>query len=85
LPGSPPPPDCVPPFLSFVGNLACFLLGSLEPLSQETMDELYKNHGSYVSQIAHRSNDLVAERFLLMEDAKLHRLDAAQSSVGMEQ
>jgi hypothetical protein len=54
----------------------------MEPLSQETLDELYPNHGNYVSAIAHRTNQLVSDRFLLPEDAELHKTDAGESSFG---
>jgi hypothetical protein len=80
--GAPPPPDCLPALLSFVGNLACLLTGSYEPLPQETLDELYRNHGKYVSQIVQRSLQLVGKRFLLLQDAVDHIVDAAHSDVG---
>jgi hypothetical protein len=80
--GAPPPPDCLPALLSFVGNLACLLTGSYEPLPQETLDELYPSHGRYVSRIVRRSFRLVAQRFLLPPDALDHVVDAAHSDVG---
>jgi hypothetical protein len=54
----------------------------MEPLSQEALDELYPNHGQYVSAIAHGTNKLVGDRFLLPEDAELHKTDAGESSFG---
>jgi hypothetical protein len=81
-PGAPPFPDCNPSFIAPLGSLACFLSGSLAPLSQATLDQLYPNHGRYVNQIAQRTNALVGMRFLLSEDAELHRTAAGESSFG---
>jgi hypothetical protein len=81
-PGAPPFPGCNPPQIAPLGSLACFLSGSLAPLPQGTLRELYRNHGSYVSQIAQRTNALVAERFLLPEDAELHKTAAGESIFG---
>jgi hypothetical protein len=83
-PGAPPPPGCVPlpPPLAAIVGLACLLNGSMAPLPQETLDELYPNHGKYVRQIAQRANDLLEQRFLLPEDAELHREDAGESAFG---
>jgi hypothetical protein len=89
-PGAPPFPGCIPSLepglpdflLRFIASLGCRTVGSMEPLSQETLDELYRNHGKYVSAIAHRTNQLVSDRFLLPEDAELHKTDAGESSFG---
>jgi len=81
-PQTPADSPCLPPALAGLGGLACFLSGSLAPLPQQTLDELYPNHGKYVSQIAHRANDLVADRFLLPEDAELHKTAAGESEFG---
>jgi len=81
-PGAPPPPGCIPPELSFIANLACGLNGSYEPLPQEVLDELYPNHGRYVRQIAERTNALVKARFLLPDDAELHKTDAGEAPFG---
>jgi hypothetical protein len=88
--GAPPFPDCIPStgdpgtdfLLQLIAGLACRLNGSLEPLSQATLDDLYPNHGSYVRQIANRSNRLVRDRFLLPEDAELHKTAAGESQFG---
>ena len=81
-PQTPLDSPCLPPALAPLGGLACFLSGSLAPLSQEALDALYGTHGKYVSQIAGRANDLVAARFLLPEDAELHRTAAGESEFG---
>lgn len=81
-PGAPPPPGCIPPELSFIANLACRLNGSYEPLPPEVLDELYPNHGRYVRQIAERTNALVKARFLLPDDAVLHKTAAGEAPFG---
>ncbi len=81
-PGAPPFPACNPPEIAALGALACFLSGSLAPLPQASIDQLYRNHGSYVSGIAHSANGLVAARFLLPEDAEAHKTSAGEASIG---
>jgi hypothetical protein len=81
-PGAPPFPGCNPPLLAPIGNLACLLTGSLAPLPEATLDALYPNHGSYASQIARRTEALVAARFLLPDDAVLHTTTAGESEFG---
>jgi hypothetical protein len=72
----------LPPFLIPIANLACRLSGTVTPLDAETLDELYPNHGSYVSQIAQRSNELAEAGFLLPKDASKLKVDAALSHIG---
>ena len=81
-PQTPADSPCVPSALAGLGGLACFLSGSLAPLPQATLNMLYSNHGSYVSRIAHRANVLVKARFLLPEDAELHKTAAGESEFG---
>lgn len=89
-PDIPPFPGCIPSLepgfpdflLQFIASLACRLNGSLEPLSQATLDELYPNHGDYVSGIADLTNQLMADRFLLQADGEIHKTDAAESDIG---
>ena len=76
------PPACNPPPIAPLGSLACFLSGSLAPLPQATLDGLYRNHGKYANQIAQRTEALVAQRFLLLEDGVLHTTAAGESSFG---
>ena len=80
--GAPPFPGCNPPALAPLGNLACLLSGSQAPFSQETLDALYPSNGKYVNQIAQRTNQLVKSRFLLPEDAELHKTAAGESPFG---
>jgi hypothetical protein len=58
----------LPPFLQQIANLACFLAGSTHPFDDATFDDLYRNRGSYVSQVIHAANALRDEGFLLQED-----------------
>lgn len=72
----------LPPFLIPIANLACFLSGSVLPFDQATLDELYPNHGSYVSAVTREANELVRQRFLLHRDAAAIKLEAARSGIG---
>ena len=47
-----------------------------------TLDSLYRNHGKYVSGVAHVTNDNVRDGYLLEEDGELIKEDAGESSVG---
>ncbi|PLT32715.1 alpha/beta hydrolase domain-containing protein [Bacillus sp. V5-8f] len=61
----------------------CFLYGSHEPFSQEKLRTLYPNHGTYVSRVNKATNELLRQQgFLLEEDAKMIREDAAKSRIG---
>jgi hypothetical protein len=72
----------LPGFLRAIGNLACFLGGSVLPFDQATIDELYPNHGSYVSQVTQAANALEAGDLMLPMDASTIRVSAAESSIG---
>lgn len=58
----------LPALLKFIGNLACYLSGSVTPFSDEKIEELYPNRGQYVSKVARAANDLQRQGFLLRED-----------------
>ncbi len=47
-----------------------------------SIEERYRNHGTYVSQVAHAVNDLVKDRFLLSEDGEKIKEKAEQSNIG---
>ncbi|MCM3768289.1 alpha/beta hydrolase domain-containing protein [Neobacillus niacini] len=64
------------------GGGFCYLFGSHEPFSAEKLKSLYRNHGSYVSAVTQAANDVIKQGFLLKEDAKKIREEAAQSKVG---
>jgi hypothetical protein len=72
----------LPPFLIPIANLACRLSGTVSPFDDETLAQLYPNHGVYVSQIAQRTNALLRERFLLSKDASKLKTAAALSQIG---
>jgi hypothetical protein len=59
----------LPPFLKPIGNLACFLAGSVTPFDEATLDMLYPNHGTYVSQVSHAVKSLKSQGLLLQSDA----------------
>jgi len=59
----------LPDFLQRLGNLACFLAGSVEPLDEATLNMLYRNNGVYRSQISHPVKSLKSEGLLLQGDA----------------
>ena len=72
----------LPPFLIPIANLACRLSGTVTPFDDETLHELYPNHGTYVSQVVRAANDLSRDGFLLPKDRNLLVVRAALSDVG---
>ena len=72
----------LPPFLQQIGNLACRLASSVTPFDPETLDELYPNHGSYVSPVTHAANQLRSDGFLLNPDRATIVTTAARSGIG---
>jgi hypothetical protein len=71
----------LPPFLRFIGNLACFLASSVTPFDDATIDDLYPNHGTYVNQVMHATNDLRMQRLLLPKDEQKIRATALTSPI----
>jgi hypothetical protein len=69
----------LPGFLQPLLNLFCRLAGTAVPLDDATLDELYPNHGQYVSAVAHEIKRLRDEGFLLQQDAQIIHLRAAIS------
>ena len=72
----------LPPFLQQIGNLACFLGGSTIPFDGATLDELYPNHGTYVSQVVRAANDLARAGLLLPKDRQKIVAAAVGSPIG---
>lgn len=72
----------LPPFLQNIGNLACFLASSVTPFDDATLDALYPNHGVYVGQVVHVSNQSRQDGFLLPEDRSAIVTAAAGSPIG---
>jgi hypothetical protein len=79
---SPNPALPLPPPLDQLGNLICRLSGAVFPFDEALLSSLYPNHGSYVSQIAARTNALRKDGFLLEEDAEALIEEAAESTIG---
>ena len=59
----------LPPFLQQIGNLACFLAGSVTPFDDATLQMLYPNRGQYVSGVAQAVESLKSQGLLLQGDA----------------
>jgi len=59
----------LPPFLINIGNLACFLSGSVFPFDQMTLDTLYRNDGQYTSKVMAAVKALKSQGLLLQRDA----------------
>ncbi len=60
----------------------CFLFGGFDPFSPADLDRRYRNHGSYVSQMARAVKRSQKEGFLLRPEAARLRRDAAGSDIG---
>ena len=60
----------------------CILYGSHTPFDQATLDYLYPNHGSYVSEVAHANNYNLAQGYILKIEAKADQKEAAHSNIG---
>jgi hypothetical protein len=63
-------------------SLFCVLYGTHVPFDQAKLASLYSTHGSYVSKVAKAVQDVVAQGFLLREDAQTLLTDSAQSDIG---
>lgn len=64
------------------GASFCVLFGTHIPFGEETLDELYRNHGRYVSAVTHVDNRNVADGFIVRAAARENHLEAARSDVG---
>ncbi|MBS4210894.1 alpha/beta hydrolase domain-containing protein [Neobacillus rhizophilus] len=60
----------------------CYLFGSHDAFNQAKLDNLYFNHGDYVSAVSSAVNKVVKQGFLLKDDAKTIRDEAAKSVIG---
>jgi len=61
----------LPPALHDIANLACRLSGSTFRFGSEANTALHGDHAGYVTKVEAAADQLVAERFLLPEDADL--------------
>lgn len=72
----------LPPILFGFGNLACRLSGAVAPFDATTLNALYPDHGSYVSQVVGSANALKEQGLLLQQDAVRIKTTAAESGIG---
>lgn len=63
-------------------TIFCRNVGSSVPFDQATLDGLYPEHGTYISQVARVTNQNKQIGFIVPEDAQATIRDAAQSSIG---
>jgi hypothetical protein len=64
------------------GGIFCNLFGVHEPFAADVLASLYRNHGSYVSQVARVNRDNVAAGFVVQADAVASTTAAATSGFG---
>ncbi len=64
------------------GQSFCVLFGEYSPFDEDTLDELYRNHGSYVSEVTQVDNANVTAGYLDRADAQQNQREAARSDVG---
>jgi hypothetical protein len=64
------------------GPAFCFLFGSNVPFDEETLDELYPNHGSYVDPVQQVVEHNLADGYITQRDAQTTITDAAKSDIG---
>jgi hypothetical protein len=64
------------------GPSFCILFGTHIPFDDAQLDELYRNHGRYVSAVNEVDQANLAAGFLLTADAQENQREAAHSSVG---
>lgn len=64
------------------GESFCVLFGTYIPFSDATLDELYPNHGSYVSAVTNVDNRNVRDGFIVRADAKENHTEAVHSDIG---
>ena len=71
----------VPPLLN-PGGFFCGLFGTYVPFTDARLNDLYRNTGRYVSQVARVNEANVAAGFILAIDSDISTSDAARSAVG---
>ena len=64
------------------GASFCVLFGTHIPFTDATLDELYPNHGRYVSAVTAVDNRNVRDGFIVRADAQENHLEAARSDIG---
>jgi hypothetical protein len=63
------------------GTPAFGVVGIEEPLPTEVLERLYRDHDDYVDRFNRRVDELIAQGWLLPEDADEMRKEAANASV----
>ena len=64
------------------GPGGCSRWGYTEPFDEQTLSELYRNHGRYVAQVIRVTAQNQRDGFILAEDAAQVRQEAARSGIG---
>jgi hypothetical protein len=64
------------------GESFCILFGTHIPFSDAVLDELYPNHGRYVSAVTRVDNRNVRDGFIVRADARENHQEAAHSDLG---
>jgi len=60
----------------------CILFGTHVPFSDARLSLLYRNHGAYVSSVAHATNDNLKAGYIVAADAEADKQAAADSDIG---
>lgn len=60
----------------------CILAGTFQPFNDQKLDELYPNHGTYLSQVRHAAARAARLGYLLPRDARTYIVEAARSRIG---
>jgi hypothetical protein len=64
------------------GPSFCILFGTHVPFSDATLDDLYRNHGQYVSAVTSVDNRNVRDGFIVRADARENHLEAVHAGIG---
>ena len=64
------------------GPSFCILFGTHIPFDEAQLDELYRNHGRYLSSVVRADSANVKAGFLLRDDAQENKHEAIRSRVG---
>jgi Alpha/beta hydrolase domain len=62
----------------------CRLYGSFQPFDDATLNSLYPNHGTYVSQVTQTAHENLKNGFVVLEDAIATVQKAAQAGIGKQ-
>ena len=62
----------------------CRTFGSFQPFDAATLDALYPNHGTYVSQVTQTTHENLSDGFIVPEDAMATVQEAAHSDIGKQ-